>query len=68
MQYHLGVQSKVIKGFLNASPNEVTLPCLIAGVALIAGMGWGGGGSLLGLSLRKVEHSKVKSVVESISI
>ena len=39
MQYHLGVQSKVIKGFLNASPNEVTLPCLIAGVALIAGMG-----------------------------
>ena len=66
MQYHLGVQSKVIKGFLNASPNEVTLPCLIAGVALIAGMG--GGASLLGLSLRKVEHSKVKSVVESISI
>ena len=40
MQYRLGVQSKVIKGFLKASPNEVTLSCLIAGVGLIAGMGY----------------------------
>ena len=38
MRYDLEMKSKIVKGFLKTSSNEVILPCLIAEVGLISGM------------------------------